>query len=419
MQQAQENLTITNDYNIEYAIDQIENLEKQIAFKVPHELNLQNELKDSLNLFADSVVDSLSVFRGFLQSKLNQPDNNAKVITGENYQHYLKTMVGKSTDIGLLVDLIESDYQKIITQLYAIAKENMSGKFNNIERISRTRLIKLFDDEIQKDMPRRDTILPISEVTETHLKRFILDVANLKLPVDYTVSFRWKESNSNNSYDLLNMENTSLLDNLPYVCRLSPVANGLDLIEQLTLLREYNKATLKVLLLREAVPLHFHYWKSNLNNLPVAAKAFPDLFFLYGWKYYFAYSLIEMGYGGFDTRLKFTILKQIAHLYFNTYIELRYYFEDLSFSQIETIFDGNKLFHKLQVEEVLYRIHCMPFRDFMTYWGLRKIMHLENEFGKTTKSGFIYRGFYKNILGAGPIPLELVKNNLNSKNKNK
>ena len=409
LSQAKQNLISIDKGNLECTLDKLDDLQKLIAFQLPTIFSKDSVSLDSLNYLVDIVSDSLLSFRKFITGNQIELKTEISNLETDDYLKLLKILIDKDVKIKELTEAIKTDYQQIYNELVQIARGYFRQNDVPVENISPGRLIRLMDEEIEKEIPLKDQILDFSQGTLEYMKLFIEDVTNWELPVDFELKFDWKVTGYKFPEKLLFLEPVSLLCNqVKFRCRLTPVTGDHDLFEQLALLRGYNKPGFKKMLLVEAFPVHYHYWFKHLKELSPAVRAFPDQSFLKGWPYYFALVMVKSGYGGYDPKIKFVLLKKIAQIYFYAYTEIEYYANRLERSQLTKMFTDNPLFPKSIMKHIDYKLSCFPAQDLIVYWGIKNFQQLEKEYQQKKGTSFAFRNFLRLILKLGPVPFDII-----------
>jgi len=400
---AKQNLTSIDRVNLDRALSQVQQLEPIIGFQVAKEI-YSDALSDSIKRYADWALDSLLRFETFLKTKFSASGADSGFFSSQQFQLYLNIMTGEAIPMDSLAQQFENEIDVMVEQMAQLAQSyyrKSAAKLNNKQ------LLKRLNDEIEKDMPRKDQIFDLCWQTENHVKRFLDDIANLHIPVDYQLRFETQHHALMTPGKLLMLEHSGIFEKMPvFVCRVQSVTSEMDLFQQLALLRAFNKSTLVWMILTEALPLHINYWSQLKKEIAEAAIFFPDPVLMRGWPIYFAQKLIQMGYGGYKPELRFTAMKKIAQIYFNALVEISYYQQNLTFQQVERLFADSQLYHKRDAEEMWIKIHCYPAEDILTAIGLSKLRRLERQLLKQQTGDINHRNIPKMILKSGPVPFE-------------
>jgi len=411
--EAKKNLQSFNIVNPRPAIDRIDNLNRAIAFQLSNQFLIVGTLVDSFNQKSENVVDSLDSFKDFLESKLKTSGNQALAMTAENYQVYLSLLFNKEIKLAELVNLIEADYQKYYEEIVDIAQTVLSeAKNGNVFTTGHTSVEAAYD-EIQKQSLTNEQIIPFCFETVRNVKRFIDEIMNLSLPIDFDIQVDWSDEDQLPVLKLADFENPGLLGpTVQFHCHLNPILNDRDWLQQLSQLRDYNEPALTASMMVEAIPIHYYTWQKKSNKFPILVRAFPDQIFLNAWQYYFAFSLFNIGFEGYDPELKYMLLRDYLRNLLLAKAEIQFYTQQLSSLQLEQVLLESKLFKKNELDRVMKQITCSPGQTLVNFWGFKKLERLEHIC--RTKSGphFSFNKFLYHILAQGPIAIELIQHNV-------
>ncbi|MDW7679659.1 MAG: DUF885 family protein [bacterium] len=403
LSKAKQNLTNIDRVNLDRALSQIQELEPIIGFQVAKNIH-SDALSDSIKRYADWALDSLLRFETFIKTKLNASRSDSSLFSRQQFQQYINSMLTASIPLDTLAQQFENEIDQIVEQMQQLARSHYRKPST---KLTGKQLVKRLNDEIEKDMPRKDQIFDLCRQTEKHVRRFLDDIATLDIPMDYQIRFEDQNHELMTPGKLLMLEHSGIYQKMPvFVCRVQSVTSEMDLFQQLALLRAFNKPTLVWMILTEALPLHINYWSQRKKEIAEAAIFFPDPVLMRGWPIYFAQKLIQMGYGGYKPELKFTAMKKIAQIYFNALVEIKYYQQNLTFQQVERLFADSQLYNRRDAEEMWIKIHCYPAEDILTAIGLSKLRRLEAQLLKQQTGDVNHRIIPKIILKSGPIPIE-------------
>ena len=411
--EAKKNLSPSEITNLTLAIDRIDNLSRIIAFQLSSQFVVTTSLVDTLNQKSEMVVDSLENFKLFLESRLNTSTNQSLPMTPEMYQVYVNLFFDKKIKLDEIINLIDADYQKYYDEVLDLSNTilNKSKKRNAFARGNYS--IDAVYDEIQNQSLNKDEIIPFCFEKIKDIKRFIDEIMNLSIPLEFDIQLAWSEDNYLPIFKLAEFDRPGLLDpETRFHCYLKPILNERDWYQQLSQLRDYNKPSLEAIMVIEAIPIHYHGWLKKLNDVPVLAKAFPDQTFVNGWHYYFAFSLLNIGYKGYDPELKYMLLRDYLRNLLLAKVEIQYYLQQFSRQQQERVLLKSKLFKKNEMSSVFNQINIAPGKALSVFRGLKQQEQLEHTCRIQTGPHFSFKEFLKHLLAPGPIPFELIKQNV-------
>jgi len=410
LNQGKSNLQQLNSIDLSTAVENIENLKKMIAFRLSEKFLISPSYIDTLNQQSEIVLDSLESFKKFLESKKNRAIAMSLSLTPEMYETYINLILNEKIDLDKLISWIDSDYQRYYDDILKISesyfnengKSKRSYKFNN--------LVEQINDEIEKQSLNKDEIIPYCYETIEEIKRFIDEIWNLSLPINYSIQIEWSEDDIINSLKLAHLAKIGLLEPEPkFYCLIKPISSEGDWIQQLSLLREYNKPYLKILMMLEAIVGHYQIWLEELDKIPILARAFPDKVLINGWQYYCAFSILNAGFGGYNPELRYLLLRDYIRILLMAKVEIQYYQQQSSIQQMEGVLLTSKLFKRNEIEAVVSQIVTSPGLSLIIYRGVKELNELEIICRDLLGPQFDLNIFFLRILNQGPIPLKLAK----------
>lgn len=411
--EAKKNLYSSDIINLTPALDRIDNLSRIIAFQLSSQFVATGTMVDALNQKSEMVVDSLESFNKFLEKKINTTTNQSLSMTAEMYQVYIHLLSNKKAKLDEITNLIDAEYQKYYEEILNLSNTILNPGRKNIVFKQGNYSIEAVYDEIQKQSLNEDEIIPFCYEKIQGIKRFIDEIMNLSVPVNFDIQIGWSEDSYLPIFKLAELEKPGLLNPATrFYCYLKPILNERDWYQQLSQLRDYNKPSLQAIVLLEAIPIHYHIWHKNRKDIPVLAKAFPDQIFVNGWHYYFAFSLLNIGYKGYDPELKYILLRNYLRTLMLAKAEIQHYLQQFSRQEQERVLLESKLFKKNEMGSVFNQINISPGKALSVFLGFRQLEQLDQACRTQSGPQFDFNEFLQHLLAAGPIPFELIKQNV-------
>ncbi len=409
--QARENLKDLNLADLSFALDQLTHVEDYFTFRFIDKIAVSSSRKDSLEHNLAPVLDSLQSFRKFLESQKTETAIDSVPLEGEEYKDLLNIQFGGQFQLDSLVKILQNEIDIQSKTMYLSAISCLSDK-KRIRRIpNEKKIIELMDEEVEKEALKKNEIMPFSVSAIEDLKRFIDEIWNVSLPLDYNVRLIWSNSEMSHPMTLAHFETSGFFDATPHLyCILKPVEGDQDWIRQLANLRKYNKPTMTATMMLEANLSHFKFWSDHREQIPMLAQAFPNQTFLRTWPYFLAFKLLESGYGGYDEKLQFVVLKKYIKTLHNALKEIQYYKGDITKSQFEQHLLKTGLFNR---EEAIFAFRnglVHPGQALHVFWGMRQFNQLENIYRDHLKRNFNFNEFIEKTLLKGPVSIKIIKN---------
>jgi len=410
---AQNNLKKIDSINIDCSLTQIGILKNKILSQVSETPVFDSLMLDSLIYYSEIMFDSLDVFQNFLMNEKDKIQPVSCLPTKEIYQLRINNLLKQEIQIDTLIKIIKMDYQNTKNKMTALAKYYFIEQKKNYENIGNGRICQLLINEVNKDIPRRDKIISLCKEIDNYHKLFVNEIATLSMPTDYLINVAWDKSVKIKPDQLIELKTKGLLDDSShFLIRLEPIPDDMEWNDQLIWLRKYNNSAIKAAMLLHGFPIPYNYWFNIREELPEAVKAFPDQVNINGLSFYLAFGFVELGIGGYDPLLEFTLLQNYANICYLALIELQYYSGKFSDFQIDSLVSANKLINMSNSSKAMQLIQCYPGQNLITFWGVRKLNKIEKICSQIIKRKFNKREFYKNLLKQGPIPIDLLEKKL-------
>ena len=407
------NLVRINKKNIDTTIEQIESVKNELFNQFSMIQISDSVMLDSLNYFSEIALDSLLNFQQFLSDEKNRIQDSTFHLDKNMYWSLITILLEKNWQPDSLVKIVEVDYQNCVEKMAKVAQDYFAEQNQSFKNINKKRLCKIMINEINKNIPRKDQIIPICTSLENYQKLFVDEIVDYSISTDFTVKIDWGSNNENYAQKLVELLPVYLSDENYFLhLKIKPIPQDIEWATQLAVLREYNKTHLKAAMLLDGFPIHYNYWFQKKYELPFAAKVFPAQSYLTGFTYNFASTLVASGLGGYDKLLEFTMLESFARLCFSTIVELKYYLFQYSNQQVDSLMEDSKLFNMIQSNNLLKEINCNPGQNLVKYWGIRKFRRIERKRSALQGMKFREKEFYKLVLNHGPIPLTLLEEKL-------
>ena len=410
LNQGRENLQGINLKNLEFAIEQVQHVENYLSSGFIDKIDISPSQKDSLGQILGTTLDSLQSFRNSLGMKKQASADVSLALIGEKYKDYLNSMRGTQIELDSLKQKLQTEINIYSEVMYQSVISYLSSN-NKIRRVSDNKtLIDLMNDNIEKEALKKDEIIPFCTLTIEHLKRFIDEIWNLSLPLNYNVKLIWSNDELSHPLKLAYFESQGFLGASPHLfCMMNSIDSNQDWIRQLANLRKYNKSSLIATMMLEANLSHYQYWSNNRQQIPVLAQSFPNKFFLQGWPYFLAFKLLESGYRGYDAKLHYVVFKNYIKMLQIALIEIQFYRGKITLKQFEQQLIKSLLFNREEAQVALEQSMVNPGQALMVFWGVHQLNDLEKVYRESLGRNFDFNKFVEETLYYGPVSLLYLK----------
>ncbi|NOZ62101.1 MAG: DUF885 domain-containing protein [Calditrichaeota bacterium] len=416
MKQLKKNVADFSATDQEVAVKRAVDLEKWIGFELRSQLRDHFQKADTTARLIAVVNDSLLKLIRFLDGKAVADSSRLAPFKKSDFQNYLKISLDDSVSLPQLRAQLAIELKKMKGEMFRLAKEHFEERNKDIAAIDTVRLIRLFDNAIKNEMLRRDQIENFIRNFDGYTRRFIPDIANLNISVNYPLQFKWEKLKGENPFQLIWRETIFTAPLRPiFIARLSAVNGNRDLFAQLSILRRYNKAAFKQRYLTEILPVHYFNWENAAPEMVLAARVFPDQIAAESWPYFFARYLIKRGFSGYDRGVKFMLIKKITSMIICAYSELSIYLDDWQEKQMLRFLSDNKDFSDETISEMKFKIYSQPAHDLKILIGLEKFQKLYLLHQSLLREQYHPSNFFEKILKQGPVPISIIQKKLQSK----
>ncbi len=414
MTQLKKNLTLNSSVDREIALRRAIDLEKWMGIELRMQLRKYFQESDTTARLIDVVNDSLLKLINYLDQKTS--GDTLIPFSASDYLTYVEIISGDSISISELQNSLNIQLQKMKNEMYRLAKEYFRLERKDISAMDTLRTIRAFDDEIKKEMLRRDQIEKFMVNLDGYTRKFIQDIADVDIEVNYPLEIKWEILKGEDPFKLVWRETfLSEKQNPLFVARLTPINGNKDLYEQLSILRRYNKPALRRMFLTEILPLHHHHWQQHSAELPPIVRFFPDKNICNSWPYFFTSYLLERGFSGYDRGVKFMFLKKLTSMTICAIIEMNIYFSGWGESEVQNYFRSNIVFMAESVSELKYKIYSQPAHDLLILIGLNQLGEIRLRHQLSAEKQKHPSLIYEQILHQGPIPISFIRQKLERK----
>ncbi len=391
------------------ALTEIEDLQKMFTLQPMNFEDIDSMYLDSVIFYSDVIVDSLTQFQEILINKSKLNEFQGKIFEKSEYETYINALLGEHIQPETLMSRLEVDIEKYNHRLIDHCRNYFSGKNMNVEKEMPRRLVQMFHEEISRSVPRKDEIIPLCRSFDHYMKRFVTEIANLSLSVDYKVHFQWTSTDFLSPGKLLKLQPyNTLRNNSSFYCDIKSLPGDNNWMEQYAVLQDYNFSSLKIALLTDGTPLQLYNWQLNREHFASASVHFFDQPIVRSLPFYLTFKFLKMGFGGYDAKLKFVLLEQYLKICYSAYAELLFYNKDYSDSQLDSLFLAAKIFTENDVSAARQKIHCLPGKDLQIYWTVSQLKAIEHECRLIRGAMFSEREFLQKLILFGPVPVSFI-----------
>lgn len=180
--------------------------------------------------------------------------------------------------------------------------------------------------------------------------------------------------------------------------------------EKESYLREYNKYTLQILNIHEAIPGHYVQLIYSNKAPSVIKKFFGNNATIEGWAVYAEYMMIESGYGANSKEMWMMYYKWNLRSVCNTLLDIGVHTKDMTKEQAMDLL-VNQAYQQQKEAEGKWKRATLSSVQLCSYFsGFSKILELRNTICPDCNKNFdLLRGFNERFLSYGSIPIKEIE----------
>jgi len=185
-------------------------------------------------------------------------------------------------------------------------------------------------------------------------------------------------------------------------------------------LREYNNYTLQWLTIHEALPGHYVQFEHANDVQPVSRRLLRAVFsngaYVEGWAEYIAQIMMDEGFLNNDPKFRLVMRKIRLRLLANTILDVRLHTMEMTDAQAMELMTKQAFQTKAEAEGKLLRAKLSSVQLVTYYVGLRDWLALRKDYQAQAGASFTNAEFHNRALNEGPLPINLLRGILLSKN---
>jgi len=403
LSQAIENLMTPDPATLAQAMQHIEQAENSLPIVIDN-LPFSWAERDSLAPYVARTLSSLQDFRLHFSSLSGEQGVSRPVYPGKNYESYVHLFLLAPTPLDSMMHLLQTEIDRYSNEMVRAAKSYATDTSLMKPPYDEEALLQGLEIAVQSDVLPKEEILPICAVTIDQMKRFIDEIWNVSLPLNYHIDLDWSRDEFAFPLKLAYVERQGFFDESPrFFCRVNPVKDTQDWIMQLAGLKKYNLSSITAAMLLEANVGHYAYWHENQRQIPMLARAFPDPVFQAGWPQYLAFKLLESGFRGYDARLKYVVFKNYVKTLHIALTEQHFYSGTMTSRDVEKYLMTVGLFDKDEARLAQEQMLNRPAHAFFVFWGVYQFREMESLCRSQAGHDFSFNGFISNMIHNGPV----------------
>ena len=260
-------------------------------------------------------------------------------------------------------------------------------------------------DSIADDHVDRHEVVESARATIDELNQFIMDKDLLTLDPTKPLEIR-ETPEYQRGFSIASLQAPGPLeDNLQTYYNVSPIPNDWTEKESESFLREYNRISVKILSIHEALPGHYVQLYYSNRHPSIIRSVLGSGVMVEGWAHYTERMMIEEGFGNRDPRYKLVQMKWQLRGIANAIIDQKIHAGKMTEDEAMELM-VKETFQEEAEASAKWRRAQLSFGQLSTYFvGSTLMWDLKRDVEEKWGSNFNLKEFHEELLSHGSIPI--------------
>jgi uncharacterized protein (DUF885 family) len=410
LENAEAILNIMPAPHLETAIKQCDGLISVMDEELKAFINdLNSDLAENLQQAGEKASEAIKKYQKFLKEKLESgPHRDFRL--GENlYSQLLPYTLNEGISDKEVMNRAISELKSVQFEMLDLAiplYEKLFGKTPGVRsHDEQLKVIKKVLDSIADDHVERHEVVENAQATIDELNQFIIDKDLLTLDSSKPLEIR-ETPEYQRGFSIASLQAPGPLeDNLPTFYNVSPVPEDWSDEKAESFLREYNKISVKILSIHEALPGHYVQLYYSNRHPSILRSVLGSGVMVEGWAHYTEGMMIEEGFGDGDPRYRLVQMKWKLRGIANAIIDQKIHADNMTKEEaIELMV--KETFQEDAEATAKWRRAQLSFGQLSTYFvGSTLMWDLKRDIEKDRGNEFNLKEFHEELLSHGSIPI--------------
>jgi len=410
LKNAQAMLDIMPVPHIETAISQCDGLISVIEDELPlfiEDLNL--ELAEKLKQSGVKASKAIKKYQNYLSEKLKSPPHRDFRLGKELYSQLLPFTLNEGISADDVLNRSEAELKSVQLEMLDLAVPLYEKIFGYPPEIrshdEHLDVIEKVLDSIADDHVDRHEVVESARATIDELNQFIMDKDLLTLDPTKPLEIR-ETPEYQRGFSIASLQAPGPLeDNLQTYYNVSPIPNDWTEKESESFLREYNRISVKILSIHEALPGHYVQLYYSNRHPSIIRSVLGSGVMVEGWAHYTERMMIEEGFGNRDHRYKLVQMKWQLRGIANAIIDQKIHAGNMTEKEAIQLM-VKETFQEEAEASAKWRRAQLSFGQLSTYFvGSTLMWDLKNDVEEKEGINFNLKEFHENLLSHGSIPI--------------
>lgn len=412
--EAEANLESMPIPHLETAVSQIDGLIHVVEGGFPDLTNagsddLQGKFKETF----PAALAALKEFRVFLESRLENGPHRSFRIGETLYREKLAYTLNEKLTAEDVLSRAEAELRFMQGEMIELAEPLYRQWYGDAPVLSShkeaLRMVSRVLDRIADDHAEREDVVQNVEATIQELNEFI-ESRNL-LPLDKSKPLEIRLTPEyQRGINIASLQAPGPLEkNLSTFYNVSPIPDAWTDAEAESFLREYNRISVKMLSIHEALPGHYVQLYYANRHPSVIRAIFSSGVMVEGWAHYAEGMMVKAGFGDGDPRYALTEKKWKLRGIVNAIIDQKIHAGDMTEKEAMDLMT-REAFQETSEARAKWRRAQLTSTQLSTYFVGNSLMwDLRHDVEEKLGTDFDLKGYHEELLSFGSLPIRYLR----------
>ncbi len=400
--------------HLETAIAQCDGLISVMEDELPlFSEDLDLEFAENLKQAGLNATEAIKKYQNFLKEKLESGPHRDFRLGKKLYSKLLPYTLNEGISAKEVMNRAVSELKSVQFEMLDLAiplYKKITGKIPTIDsHKEQLTVIEQVLGHIADDHVSRNEVVQNAKATIDELNQFIIDKDLLTLDPSKPLEIR-ETPEYQRGFSIASLQAPGPLeDNLKTFYNVSPIPEDWSNEKAESFLREYNKISVIILSIHEALPGHYVQLYYSNGHPSIIRSVLGSGVMVEGWAHYTEGMMIEEGFGDGDPRYRLVQMKWKLRGIANAIIDQKIHAENMTEQEAMDLMI-NETFQEDAEASAKWRRAQLSFGQLSTYFvGSTLMWDLKRDIEKNRGNDFELKEFHEELLSHGSIPIRLLR----------
>lgn len=400
--------------HLETAIKQCDGLVHVLEEELPlFSKDLESGLSENLHTLGMVASESILKFQKFLKKKLETGPHRDFRLGKNLYSQLLPFTLNEGISAEEVMTRAQSELKSVQFDMLELAIpifKKFTKKNPSIDSHSeQLNVIETVLDYIADDHVSRHEVVDNAQATIDELNQFIMEKDLLTLDPSKPLEIR-ETPEYQRGFSIASLQAPGPLEaNLKTFYNVSPIPEDWSDEKAESFLREYNKISVKILSIHEALPGHYVQLYYSNQHPSIIRSVLGSGVMVEGWAHYAEGMMIDEGFGDGDPRYKLVQMKWKLRGIANAIIDQKIHAGNMTEEEAMELM-VHETFQEEAEASAKWRRAQLSFGQLSTYFvGSTLMWDLKHDIESARGTDFDLKEFHEELLSHGSIPIRLLR----------